>query len=93
MGYIINRKGPNKVGYIGIMQPIRDGVKLFTKEVVVPSYRNKGPFVVVPVVRFFFSLLVWFIYPYRTVEGLLGCGVLYYLVCAGMAMYSVVVAG
>lgn len=57
LGYIINRKGPNKVGYIGIIQPIRDGVKLFTKEVVVPSYSNKGPFVVVPVVRFFFGLL------------------------------------
>ena len=57
LGYIINRKGPNKVGYMGIMQPMSDGVKLFTKEVVVPRYRNKGPFVVVPVIRFFFGLL------------------------------------
>ena len=54
----MNRKGPNKVGYIGIIQPMSDGIKLFTKEVVVPSYRNKGPFVVVPVVSFFFGLLV-----------------------------------
>ena len=93
LGYIINRKGPNKVGYMGIMQPMRDGLKLFTKEVVVPRYRNKGPFVVVPVVRFFFGLLGWFIYPYSRVEGLLGCGILYYLACAGIAIYRVVVAG
>lgn len=93
LGYIINRKGPNKVGYMGIIQPIRDGVKLFTKEVVIPRYSNKGPFVVVPVVSFFFGLLGWFIYPYRTVEGLFGCGILYYLVSAGMAIYRVVVAG
>ena len=46
------------MGYMGIIQPIRDGIKLFTKEVVVPRFRNKGPFVVVPVVRFFFGLLV-----------------------------------
>lgn len=93
LGYIINRKGPNKVGYIGIMQPISDGVKLFTKEVIIPSYRNKGPFVVVPIVRFFVALLVWFIYPYRRVECLFGCSLLYFLVRAGMSIYRVVVAG
>nr|QDO71908.1 NADH dehydrogenase subunit 1 [Lithophaga curta] len=93
LGYIMNRKGPNKVGYMGIMQPMSDGLKLFTKEVIVPSYSNKGPFVVVPVVSFFIALLVWFIYPYSTVEGLFGCSLLYFLVSAGMSMYSVVVAG
>lgn len=93
LGYIITRKGPNKVGYMGLIQPVSDGVKLFTKEVVVPIYSAKWPFILCPIVRFFIALLGWFLYPFSSVEILFACGVVYFMVVAGIRIYRIVVAG
>lgn len=58
LSYINSRKGPNKVGIIGIGQPISDGVKLFGKEREVPFISIFGIFIFSPILIFFFSLII-----------------------------------
>lgn len=57
MGSIQSRKGPNSVGFNGLLQPIADAVKLMVKETVVPTNANTFGFVLAPLLALFLSLI------------------------------------
>lgn len=57
-GLIQNRRGPNKVGVVGLIQPFSDAIKLFSKELVFPSKSNKAAFFFSPILRFLFGLIL-----------------------------------
>jgi NADH-ubiquinone oxidoreductase chain 1 len=59
LGYVHNRKGPNKVGFIGLFQPLSDAIKHFTREQYFPLVSNYLSYYFSPVLGLFLSLLVW----------------------------------
>ena len=57
MGGMQQRVGPNVVGFLGLLQPLADGLKLLLKESVIPTNSNTFGFVFAPILTFFLRLV------------------------------------
>jgi len=95
MGSIQRRRGPNVIVFVGLLQPLADGLKLFVKETILPSNSNIYVFLLAPILTFVLSLIGWAVIPLSEtiVISDMNLGVLYLFAISSLSVYGIIMAG
>ena len=95
MGIIQRRRGPNVIGFVGLLQPLADGLKLFAKETILPSNSNIIVFLIAPILSFLLSLISWSVIPLSETIVLsdINVGILYLFATSSLSVYGIIMAG
>lgn len=89
------RQGPMLVGPFGLLQPLADGIKLLSKETIIPTQANKVVFLLAPLLTFTLALVAWAVIPVGAGLALaeINVGILYLFAISSMGVYGVIMAG
>src|SRR5437870_8734087 len=97
---IQDRRGPNRVGIFGLLQPVADGIKAFLKEDFTPAHVRKAYYWLAPAIVMIPSLLTVAIIPFgsqlggqKMVIADLNVGILYTFGIVSLGVYGIVLAG
>mgnify|MGYP000179694342 FL=1 len=95
IGFTQIRIGPNRIGPLGLLQPIADALKLMTKEIILPTVANKGLFLLGPIMTIMPALAAWAVIPFGPDVALanINAGLLFVMAITSLEVYGVIIAG
>ena len=95
IGWMHVRLGPNRVGPLGLLQPIADAVKLMTKEIIMPSQASRGLYILGPIMTILPAMAAWSVMPFgpEVVLANVNAGLLLLLAITSLEVYGVILAG